>query len=170
MEGTTFDSFTRAMSRVVTRRGAGALAVGVASWLGAEHDGEAKRKKKKKKKPQCDRCGSACCAAGEICVIRGAAGEQCVPAIRTCTAADNKCDPASYGGLWCDSAKHCDCFVTTSGAVACLGPTESTSCGNCTRDEDCTAQYGAGSACVQAGPGCTLTGCTQGFCKAACPA
>jgi hypothetical protein len=82
--------------------------------------------KKKKKKPKCDRCGASCCAAGEICVIRGAAGEQCVAAIRTCTAADNKCDPASNGGLWCDNAKNCDCFVTTSGAVACLGPTERT--------------------------------------------
>jgi hypothetical protein len=169
MEDKAFDGFTRAMSQMMSRRATGALAVGIAAWLGAEDDGEAKRKKKKHKKQKCNRCGAACCAAGEVCIVRGTAGEQCVPEIRTCTADDNNCRETTTGGLWCNYANDCDCYVTTAGAVACLGPTASTSCGNCTVDADCTAAYGPGSACVQAGPGCTQTGCTRGFCKAACP-
>jgi hypothetical protein len=170
MDHEAFDTFTRLAGRVVTRRKVGALAVGLAglSAIGLDVEGK-KKKKKKKKKTNCNLCGGVCCGEGNTCVIRGTAGEQCVPNIRTCTAEDNTCKPSTTGGLWCNYDANCDCYVTTSGAVACLGFTASTSCGNCTKDADCTANYGPGSACVQADTGCTQTGCKQGFCKRACP-
>jgi len=170
MDHRTFDAFTRVTGRVVSRRGAGALVAVTAAWLTMDREADAKKKKKKKKK-KCNMCGGVCCPTGNTCVIRGTAGEQCVPDIRTCTVDDNNCKPSTTGGLWCNQAARCDCYVTTAGAVACLGPTTTpTSCGNCTKDADCVATYGAGSACVQADTGCTQTGCKQGFCKPACPA
>lgn len=172
MDRKTFDAFTRLAGQTATRRGVGALAAGVAGLLVLDHDAEGKKKKKKKKKAKCSLCGGVCCgdAYGSSCLLRGNGEEICVPNVRTCTAQDNKCDPANNGGLWCDATKNCTCFVTTAGAVACLKSGEPTSCGNCTRDADCSANFGPGSACVQAGAGCTTTGCTRGFCLPACPA
>lgn len=169
MDHETFDAFTRLAGQAASRRGVGAIAAGVAGWLIADQLAEGKKKKKKKKKSKCSMCGGVCCEEGSTCGLFSR-GEVCAPSVRTCSVQDNKCDPANGGGLWCDTTRSCDCFVTTAGTVACLGPTESTICGNCTKDADCTAKYGVGSACVQAGSGCTQTGCTQGFCKRACPA
>ena len=174
MESDRFDRLARRLQEGVSRRGFGTvLAGGLSAFaLAGGPRVEGKKKKKKKKKPSCNRCGGVCCDAGNVCVIRGPLGEQCVPEVRTCAREDDNCSASNRetGGLWCNSDKNCDCHVTVSGEVACLAFTSPTACGNCTEDADCTGQYGAGARCVQSGSGCTSTGCTSGFCKRACPA
>ncbi len=102
----------------------------------------------------------ACCADADCGPSRICRNGACVPDPGTCSAGQNSCQNPRTAS--CNDQLGCDCFVTANGASFCG---LSGFCSHCSRDEECIAVTGPGSACVDTtGDSC---GC-EGFGERAC--
>lgn len=180
METHQFDSLSRSISRLLSRRALTAT-LGMAA-LGGWSPTEARRKKKKKKKNRGNGGGNdggnngggngqqvvlnpfGCVDVGNFCQ----SGDQCCSGICTdaqCQAHDvSTCVTGQQdvvcGGtnVFCQAPNGNDglCTTTTGNAGYCLGDRE---CFACSKDADCTTICGPDAACAVC-TGCTATGGT----------
>ena len=185
MDGSHFDTLTRSLTGVRSRRGAlGALLAGTLSSFGVTET-EAKKKKKKKKKkrptttspdpvpplppPGCptgqDACGGICCKTGEVCA--DPAAQTCKIEGGICTSATDICKTFDANASRCDDQtrpSRCQCQQTQADRPFCAGLGQA--CFSCSSDSECESHLTtAGARCLP----CDCCGCgSDTYCVPPC--
>jgi hypothetical protein len=155
-----FDGLTRSLGAASSRRVVSAVVAGALTGLltGAGGRNAAAKSKKKKCKPKCP--------PGQIKV-----GPGCVTWQGTCAAGDNSCGRTS--GITCNGVPNCVCAPSVNSGTRCGVAPQAIRCGQCTRDGDCSPQFGPGAFCVLATNTqtalCSCGQVGQGFCMLPCP-
>lgn len=162
METTRFDTLTRTLARLQTRRTAATLlGWGALSLLPLLGEAKKKRKKRRRKPKQsppntfgCIDAGKFCANAGQCCsgICQGKKGK------KTCRAHDQGACLAGQGCISGGASQPCltdagevgACQTTTGNAGYCAG---SGDCVACVRDTDCIQFCGPQAACINC-PGC----------------
>ena len=185
MDQQRFVALTRTVSSLPSRRDILRGLAGVGLGLGALRQPETaeakKRKKKKKKKPQLPLNAFGCLDVGQPCrgnsanccsgICQGVKPKKGKKDTSSCVAHNTGiCYPDSDSctlavPVLCNPSKpSCMCVLTTGNAGFC-GDSSGFSdfpsiCRDCSKDADCQAEFGPGTACVVLGGVCT------GYCAA----
>jgi hypothetical protein len=154
MDETRFDHLIRTLTD--SRRSLLGAALGLAAGTRCAADADAKKRRKRRRKKQrpafnqygCVNVGGKCfgnsgnCCSG-ICEGTGAESRCVAHHAEDCVVSDDTCQEFTPCGPIPKGA----CYRTTGNAGFCGNP-GLCDCSTCSKDTDCEAQFGPGSACV----------------------